>query len=243
MLGSHWFRPVTQEEVARARSGNLQIALTPTKSVPQAWLSEISGKKVLCLASGGGQHAPLLAAAGAHVTVFDSSPKQIEQDLLVASREKLRIRTVLGDMRDLRVFKDEEFDLIVNPVSNCFVPEIRSVWSECFRILKPGGALLSGFNNPIAYTFDRDLFRIGKLQVKYPVPFNGLTSLGDDERKKIFGSHTPLQYGHSLEDQIGGQLEAGFLIAGFYEDIWGDGNIVDQYFPQFLVTKSIKILP
>jgi len=241
MLRCRLFRPVTQEEVARARNGDFEIILTPTKPVPQSWLSDVKNKKLLCLFSGGGRLAPLFAAAGADVTVLDSSPKQIEKGLLIANREKLRIRTLLGDVRDLQGFGDDEFDLVVNPVSNCFLPEIRSVWSECFRILRPGGVLISGFNNPIAYVFDRDLLKAGKLQLKYSVPFSELTSFSGEEKKKFLAPDKPVEFGHSLTDQVGGQLDAGFLIAGFYEDIWGDGNILDRHFPQFLVTRSIKL--
>lgn len=241
MLRSRLFRSVTQEELARARNGDFDIILTPTKPVPRSWLSDVKNKKVLCLVSGGGRLAPLLAAAGADVTVLDSSPKQIEKDLLIANREKLRIRTLLGSMNDIRAFGDDEFDFIVNPVTNSFVPEIRSVWSECFRILRPGGVLISGFNNPIAYIFDRDLLKEGRLQLRYSVPFSELTSFSEEENQKFVTPDKPAEFGHSLTDQIGGQLDAGFLIAGFYEDIWGDGNIVDRHFPQFLVTRSIKL--
>ena len=80
---------------------------------------------MLCLASGGGQQGPILAAAGANVTVFDNSPRQLAQDRLVADREGLAIETVLGDMADLSAFPDARFDLIVHPVSNVFVPDVR----------------------------------------------------------------------------------------------------------------------
>src|SRR5580658_7124734 len=98
---------------------------------------------MLCLASGGGQQGPILAAAGANVTVFDNSPAQLAQDRLVAEREGLVIETVQGDMANLCVFKDARFDLIIHPVSNVFVPDVKPVWREAYRILKPGGALLS----------------------------------------------------------------------------------------------------
>ncbi len=104
---------------------------------------------ILCLASGGGQQAPILAAAGANVTVFDNSPAQLRQDALVAQREGLPLRTVQGDMRDLSAFGDDSFDLIFHPVSNIFVPEVRPVWRECYRVVRPGGVLLMGTLNPI----------------------------------------------------------------------------------------------
>ncbi len=124
--------------------------------VPRDWFpAELAGAAVLCLASGGGQQGPVLAAAGAAVTVFDNSPRQLARDEEVAARDKLAIRTVLGDMRDLSVFPDASFDLVFNPVSNVFCPEIAPVWRESFRVLRPAGILnTSGFMNPDVFIFD-----------------------------------------------------------------------------------------
>src|SRR4051794_6405376 len=133
-----WTVPVTVEEVARARIGDWRIVLTPTKPVPADWFPSLVGLDVLCLASGGGQQGPILAAVGASVTVFDNSPAQLAQDRLVADREGLTIETVQGDMADLSVFPDSRFDLIIHPVSNVFVPDVKPVWREAFRVLRPG---------------------------------------------------------------------------------------------------------
>ncbi len=62
--GNRWTVPVGAEEVARARGGDFQILLTPTRFVPASWFPELRGTATLCLASGGGQQGPLLAAAG-----------------------------------------------------------------------------------------------------------------------------------------------------------------------------------
>jgi 2-polyprenyl-3-methyl-5-hydroxy-6-metoxy-1,4-benzoquinol methylase len=117
-----WTIPVGPDIIARARRGDWQIVLTPTKPVPADWFPPLAGLDVLCLASGGGQQGPPLAAVGARVTVLDNSPKQLAQDRLVADREGLTIETVQGDMADLSVFPDGRFDLIVHPVSNVFAP-------------------------------------------------------------------------------------------------------------------------
>src|SRR5205085_1973198 len=100
------------------------------------WFPPVAGLEVLCLASGGGQQGPILAAAGARVTVFDNSPNQLAQDRLVADREGLALETVRGDMADLAAFPDARFDLIVHPCSNMFVPDVRPVWREAFRVLR-----------------------------------------------------------------------------------------------------------
>jgi 2-polyprenyl-3-methyl-5-hydroxy-6-metoxy-1,4-benzoquinol methylase len=72
--GNRWTVRVSSEQVARARSGDWSIVLTPTKPVPLEWFPPLAGLDVLCLACGGGQQGPILAAAGANVTVFDNSP-------------------------------------------------------------------------------------------------------------------------------------------------------------------------
>ena len=87
--GNRWTVPVGPEAIARARRGDWSIVLTPTKPVPADWFPPLAGLDVLCLAGGGGQQGPILAAAGARVTVFDNSPKQLAQDRLVADREGL----------------------------------------------------------------------------------------------------------------------------------------------------------
>ena len=215
--GNQWTVPVSAGQIAEARKGNWQIVLTPTKPVPRDWFPPLAGTRVLGLAAGGGQQGPILAAAGADVTVFDLSPAQLAQDELVAWREGLSIRTVQGDMADLSCFADGTFDLIVHPCSNCFVPDILPVWREAHRVLKPGGALLAGFTYPIAFVFDPDLEKAGVFQIKYPIPYSDL-ALTEQERQRYTNAGDPLTFGHSLGDQLGGQIAAGFTITGFYED-------------------------
>src|SRR3954471_5545512 len=84
--GNEWTRAVGPEVIREAREGRWEVLLTETKPVPREWFPDLKGLDVLCLASGGGQQAPILAAAGARVTVFDNSPKQLEQDRKVALR-------------------------------------------------------------------------------------------------------------------------------------------------------------
>ena len=136
-------------------------------------------------------------------------------------------------------FKDSSFDFIVHPISNCFIPNIRPVWKEAFRVLRPGGTLISGFCNPIRDSFDWDLFDQGIYQVRYPVPYSDLTSLTEEERIKRFELNEPLEFGHSLEDQIGGQLDAGFHLIGFYEDVW-EFEKISEYMPLFIATRALK---
>ncbi len=235
-----WTVPVGPEVIAAARRGEWSVVLTPRKPVPREWFGELAGKDVLGLASAGGQQGPVLAAAGARVTVFDNSPAQLGQDRLVAEREGLELRLVEGDMRDLSTFADASFDLIFHPCSNCFVDELRPVWREAFRVLRPGGALLSGFSNPVIFLFDPDLEKQGVMQLKYRMPYSDLTSLTDEERRRYTDQGEPLCVAHSLEDQIGGQLEAGFLLAGFFEDKHEEGDTLSEYLSGFCATRAVK---
>jgi SAM-dependent methyltransferase len=183
---NEWTTPVSREEIAAARMGTWQLVLTPTKPVPQSWYPQLKGARVLCLAGGGGQQGPILAATGARVTVFDNSPKQLQQDADVAKREGLTLETVEGDMRDLSCFDDESFDFIVHPCSNGFVDDIRPVWREAYRVLARGGTMIAGFSNPIVYLFDVELERDGTLQLKYKMPYSDLASLTEDERERFY---------------------------------------------------------
>lgn len=237
--GSEWTIPVNAAQIAAARQGEWQIILTPTKAVPRTWFPPLADTTVLCLAAGGGQQGPILAAAGAQVTVFDASPQQLAQDRYVARRDGLDLITIEGDMADLAPFADATFDLIVHPCSNLFVPDVRVVWRECYRVLKPGGVLMAGFCNPASYIFDQRLADDGILQVRHPLPYSDLTSLSDAERQQYIDDDQPLEFSHTLEDQIGGQLAAGFLLTGFYEDYW-HGRMLDEYMPTFMATRAIK---
>ena len=234
-----WSKPVSSEEIALARKGIWNIVLTPKKKVPKDWFpQELLGKKVLCLASGGGQQAPILAAAGAEVTVLDNSKKQLERDQFVAKRDNLKIDTVLGNMQDLSVFSDEYFDCIVHPWSNGYVDNVIPVWKECARVLKKGGILLAGFGNPIEHIFNAYELEHGNFMVENAIPYADIDHLDNDNIRSIAESDGYL-WGHTLEDQIQGQISAGFAIVGFYEDI--GGTTLDKYINSSIATKAVKL--
>jgi SAM-dependent methyltransferase len=239
--GNRWTVPVTSAEVAAARDGSWKVVLTPHKPVPRAWFpDDLRGLDVLCLASGGGQQGPILAAAGASVTVLDASPGQLAQDRLVAERDGLELTTAQGDMADLSRFAPGSFDLVFHPCSNCFVPDVRRVWREVFQVLRHGGALLSGFCDPVLFTTDLELEKQGVAQLAHAIPYSDVTSLGAEERQRLVDAGEPLSFGHSLEDQIGGQVDAGFVIAGMYDDRHLEGDVVSRYMPCFHATRAVK---
>lgn len=238
-----WTMPVSAEAIGRARRGEFALLLTPTKPVPRAWFPPLQATPTLCVAAGGGQQGPLLAAAGAAVTVLDNSPRQLSQDRLVAVRDGLAIETVAGDMADLSMFPDGAFTLVVHPCSNCFVPDVRPVWRECFRVLRPGGILLAGFTNPIRYMFDDERSQSGSLEARYAIPYSDVRDLTDDDlHRLVLDPMHPLEFAHTLADQIGGQLDAGFLLTGFYEDRYpeSDRDPLSRYTDTFMATRACK---
>jgi SAM-dependent methyltransferase len=242
--GNRWTVPVGPEVIAAARNGNWSVVLTPVKPVPRDWFPDMRGLELLCLASAGGQQAPIFAAAGARVTLLDASPAQLAQDRFVADREGLAIRTVLGDMADLSAFADGQFQAIFHPCSNCFAPEVRPVWREAFRVLRPGGVLLAGFCNPVLFVFDDPLTAKdaqGELRVRHATPYSDLTSLSDEQRRQLLDGDAPLMFGHTLEDQIGGQLDAGFVLTGLFEDRDPDHPLA-KFLPAFLATRAVTPL-
>lgn len=239
--GNPWTVPVSPEVIENARRGRWEIVLTPEKSVPRDWFPPLEGARVLALASGGGQQGPILAAAGANVTVFDNSPAQLSQDRLVAERDGLALTTVQGDMRDLACFADASFDFIVHPCSNCFVPNIQPVWTEAYRVLRRGGTLIAGFVNPIVFAVDPELSARGIVQLKYRIPYSDLESLSDTERRKYTDAGEPLAFGHSLDEQLGGQIRAGFALTGLYEDTWAtDPEPIHQFLNCYMATRALK---
>jgi len=237
--GNPWTIPVSPETIAAARKGEFAVLLTETRPVPREWFpTSFSGLDLLGLACGGGQQGPVFAALGANVTIFDNSPRQLERDQEVAARDGLTITTVEGDMRDLSAFADQSFDLIFHPVSNCFIHEVRPVWKEAYRVLRHGGTLLAGYNNPYTYVFDWNKAQEGILEVRYKLPFDS-RDLTPEELAYEFGDDSPVEFSHSLDDQIGGQLDAGFLLAGMYEDRGSDP--LAEYMPNYIATRAIKL--
>lgn len=237
--GNRWTIPVTSEEVAAARKGEWGIVLTAQKDVPREWFPDLDGCRVLCLASGGGQQGPILAAAGAEVSVLDGSPRQLDQDRMVAQRDSLPIRTVEGDMADLSMFDDATYDLVFHPVSNFNVPSVRPIWYEAFRVLRHGGILLAGFVNPFIYLFDQDLEEKEIFQVSYTIPYSDAADLSEEKHQEYIDEGLLLEFSHSLTDQIGGQLDAGFMITALYED-YDDDDPLSEHMPLFIATRAVK---
>jgi len=231
--GWQWGKPISHETYTKACQGQWDVLLTPTKPVPHHWFGDLNGKKVLGLASGGGQQMPIFAALGAQCAVLDYSASQCESERMIAEQEGYEIEVLQADMTKPLPFADESFDLIFHPVANCYVEEVKPIFRECHRILKKGGVLLCGLDNGINFIFDD-----AETEVKYRLPFNPLKDpeLYAESVKNDWG----IQFSHTLEEQIGGQLEAGFILTDLYEDTNGVGKLHEYNIPSFWATRAVK---
>lgn len=231
--GWEWGIPITHEQYEAAKNGHWSMLLTPTKPVPKDWYPPLTGAKVLGLASGGGQQMPIFAALGADCTVLDYSAKQIQSELDVAAREGYSIHAIRGDMTKPLPFSDGTFDLIFHPVSNCYVEEVLPIWRECYRVLKPGGSLMAGLDNGMNFLFEED-----DGTIRYSLPFNPLKNGAQLDALQKAGDG--VQFSHTIEEQVRGQLKVGFRLLDMYEDTNGSGFLHEHGVPCFWATLAVK---
>ena len=231
--GWEWGKPISHQVYEMAKQGEWSVLLTPTVPVPKEWFGSLSGKRVLGLASGGGQQLPIFTALGASCTLLDYSSRQCESERMVAEREGYQIEIVQADMTKPLPFADESFDLIFHPVSNCYVEEVEPIFRECFRVLKRGGILLSGLDNGINFIVDD-----AEKEIVRGLPFNPLKdeALYEMSIKNDWG----IQFSHTIEEQLGGQLRAGFRLTHLYEDTNGEGRLHELNIKSFVATRAVR---
>lgn len=206
---SRFARVATDEELRR-----------PLKTLDsRGWLpATVEGLDVLCLASGGGWQSILYAAAGANVTVVDLSPSMLALDRREAERRGLAVRIVEASMDDLSDLREASFDIVHQPVSTCYVPDILAVYAEIARVSRDGGLYISQHKQPaslqITHRTKRDRFVIG---VEYyregPLPAT------DDTSYREPGA---TEYLHRLDQILGGICKAGFVIEDVTEPCRAD---------------------
>ena len=234
--GWEWGIPISAEVREKARCGEWDVVLTPLRSVPKDWFPSLKGVDLLGLASGGGQQMPVFALQGANCTVMDLSDRQLENERMVSEREGYSIAIVKGDMTRRFPFEDGSFDMIFHPVSNCFVEDVYHIWNECYRVLRPGGILLAGMDNGVNFLFDS---YERPLTVTNTLPFNPLKN--PEQMKKLQGGNDGIQFSHTFDEQIGGQIKAGFVITGAYEDYNNDQDAIADGIPAYWATRAIKM--
>lgn len=232
--GWEWGQPISHETYMDAENGKWDVLLTPTKPVPHDWFLPFKGCKILGLASGGGQQMPIFAALGAEVTVLDYSERQLEKEVMMSKKEGYNIRIVRADMTEKLPFEDGEFDLIFSPVSFVYVEDIEPIFKECYRILRPNGVLLCGLDNGVNFISNNEDV------IENQFPFNPLKN--KDQYKMLQDDDCGIQFSHNMEENIGGQLKAGFTLVDIYDDYNGEGRLNDLKIPTFIATKAIKLV-
>lgn len=242
--GIPWGIPVSSETIANARAGHWQVQLAGQQPVPATWFGndgDVSGKDILCLASGGGQQAPVLAAAGAKVVSLDLSDSMLQKDQALASEHGLNLRCEQGSMTDLSRFADNSFDLVFLPVALTYVPDVHVVWRGCARVLRAKGRLLQGMINPLTHLFEENEGEEGTgLEVVNALPFSEIDSLSELERDAAVSRGMAFVWSHTLADLIGGQLSAGFSLLEFAEARRSDPRApsINRYAATYLMTAA-----
>ncbi len=239
-----WVRPVSTETVGRARSGDWAVTLAGPRAVPDHWFGEIENRAILCLGSGGGQQAVVLAAAGAEVTSLDISDEQVRRDQEMSDEHALGIDCVQGTMTDLSRFPESSFDVVFNPVSITYIDDVQSLWRECHRVLNPKGRLMVGTMNPYSFLFEENE-GVGDqgLIAKYSLPFVEEDVLSADEVRRAIARNMIFCRSHSLEEIIGGQARAGFAITDLMESRRTDARApsINRLCPTYFATLAVKV--
>ena len=230
---------ISREDFLSATAGALNVTLAGVRLVPRDWFPALKDADVLALACGGGQQAPVFAAHGARVTVTDVSARQLNNERLVAQREGYDIRVLEADMSQPFPFGDGSFDLIFNPVSNCYIRDILPMQRECARVLRPGGVLMTAFVKEEHFLFEPDFQREDALISRHPLPFDPLRDLTEEQRRKQLDNRMPLAFSHTLTEQLGGLMRAGFELTDIFED--GDGGgLFDRWMQSYVAVRAVK---
>jgi SAM-dependent methyltransferase len=229
-----------RERFARPASDD-DFATTLAQLDPRDWLGDVRGKKLLCLAAGGGRQGPVYARAGAHVTVVDISSAQLELDREVAAERGMDLRTVQASMDDLSMFSTGEFDLVIQPVSTCYVPDIQLVYREVAKVLRDDGVYVSQHKQPTSLQADVNATSQGYgIQTSYyhqgPLP----AVSGSLHREE-----GTLEFLHRWEALIGGLCRAGFVIEDLLEPVHAKPAVTldswahrSQYVPPYVRIKA-----
>ena len=195
----------------------------PLKQVDTlGWLGEsIHGWKVLCLVAGGGRHSALYAAAGADVTVVDLSPEMLELDRQVARQRSISIRIIQASMDNMPMLATGAFDLVIHPVSTCYVPVVGPVFAEAARVLRPGGLYVSQHKQPTSLQASISPGAGGKYSLLHtyyrssPIP-EPREQNSVARRLRETGA---TEFLHRWEQIVGGICRAGFVIEDLIEPV------------------------
>lgn len=186
------------------------------------WIPWEGIRDVLCLAAAGGQQAPRFAALGYNVTLVDLSPGQLERDREVCREMGLTVEFVEADMLDLSQLRGRQFDLVYQPVSACYVPDVLRLYREVASVTRTGGHYMVEHWSP------------AQLRVAPDAPWDGsayrISRPADSTEPLLWHSaEAPLgkqascvHYVHTLGSLVGGLCESGFDVVEFREPHHGN---------------------
>ena len=187
----------------------------------RGWLPQsVAGLDVLCLAAGGGWQSVLYAAAGARVTVVDLSDSMLKLDEQECRRRGFHVKTLQTSMEDLSLLADQTFDIVHQPVSTCYIPDLKTVYREIARVIRDDGLYISQHKQPISLQIshrnERQQFVIG---VEYyhsgPLP---------QQQDNAYRESGTTEYLHRLEQLVGDLCCSGFVIEDLREPKRADYN-------------------
>ena len=229
-----WGRAISHEEYIKALNGDWDVKLTPVKFVPHEWFGDLKGKKLLGLASGGGQQIPIFTALGTECTALNYSDEQLASEKMIAERENYKVNIVKADMTKAFPFEDESFDIIFHSISNCYIESVEPVFKEYHRILKKGEILLCGLDTIINYVLDEN-----KEKIIFSMPFNLLKN--EEHKEFLKKMDCGYQFSYDLSEQLGGQLKAGFILTNIEDDTGGEGRLHEMNISTFIMTRAVKL--
>jgi SAM-dependent methyltransferase len=193
---------------------------------PYHMLGELAGRAVLCLAGGGGQQSVAFALLGAQVTVVDLSTAQLDRDREAAAHYGLTIAEIEADMRDLSVLDADSFDIVYQPYSLNFVPDVREVFAQVARVLKPGGSYFFNCANPFTLGLQASDWDGWGYPLRYPYLEGGAITSQDEPwvfrgERQVEPIAGPREYRHALSTLVNGLIAAGFTLARLEEEYLG----------------------
>jgi ubiquinone/menaquinone biosynthesis C-methylase UbiE len=204
---------------------------------PLGWIPRpVIGKRILCLAAGGGKHGPLFAKAGAIVTVVDISPEMLALDRKVGNDWGIQVRTLEASMDNLRMLGEASFDIVVQPVSTCYVPDVQKVYAEVARVLAPDGLYISQHKQPGSLQAEAAFSGRGYLVTEVYRRETPLPIVNGDFTHRESGA---AEFLHTWENLIGGMCRSGFVIEDLIEPRHSDQRAT--YLPPFVTIKARRV--
>ncbi len=209
------------------------------------WLGDVQGKRLLCLAAGGGRQSLMYAAAGALVTVVDISEEMLAIDRYMAAQKGFDIAVVQASMDDLSILDAGSFELVIHPVSTCYVPNIHAVYREVARVTAAGGIYVSQHKQPTSLQSSISLSPGGYYEITEPYYERGpLPPVGGSLHRE----EGTLEFLHRWEELIGGMCQAGFVIEDLAEPHHADPDARpgefghrSQFIPPYVRIKARRI--